>query len=142
MEIKKQNIDFFQINCFKEWLKRCHGNSKLLQKIMSSSYHVEWKAFIEVSCNNNIHTRASVFCSCYCWRFVSHLFSDRVKKLVVYLVSLLWIFREAKIKGILFMRSIKLIKFSKLIFLYKFILKIVLQNAGRVFCQFSLRTLQ
>ena len=38
-------------------------------KIMSSSYDMEGKTFIEASCNNNMHTGEKVFCSCYFWRF-------------------------------------------------------------------------
>ena len=48
-----------------------------------------------------------VFCSCFFWRFESRIFSDRVKRLVVYLVSiiLLCIFREGKTKWILLLRN-------------------------------------
>ena len=54
------------------------------------------------------------YCSSYFWRFVSRFFfSDRVKKLVVYLVciTLLWISGEDKTKWMSFMRG-------KLVFRY------------------------
>ena len=37
-------------------LKKSHSNYKLLEKITSSSYHMEQKTFIEASCIYNIHT--------------------------------------------------------------------------------------
>ena len=51
---------------------------------MSSSYHMEQKAFIEASCINDIHTREKLFCSCYFYRLVRRFFSDRVTKFIVY----------------------------------------------------------
>ena len=58
------------------WLKKSHSNDKLLEKITSSSYHMEQKTFIEASCIYNIHTGGKMFCSCCFWRFVSRLDSD------------------------------------------------------------------
>ena len=46
-------------------LKKSHSNDKLLEKITSSSYHMEQKTFIEASCIYNIHTGENHFCSCY-----------------------------------------------------------------------------
>ena len=46
---------------------------------------MEQKTFMEVSCIYNIHTGERVFYTCYFWRFVNHFFSDKVKKLEVYL---------------------------------------------------------
>ena len=37
-------------------LKKRHSNDKLLEKITSSSNHMELKTFIEASCIYNIHT--------------------------------------------------------------------------------------
>ena len=66
-------------------LKKSHSNDKLWEKITSSSYHMEQKTFI-ASCIYNIHTEESHFCSCYLWRFVSRLDSDRSKNLKCTLV--------------------------------------------------------
>ena len=82
-------------------LKKSHINDKLLEKIMSSSYHTEQKTLIEVSCIYNIHTREKKFCSCYFWRFVSCLDSDRSKNLKCTLWSVRVFFcfyREEKAK--------------------------------------------
>ena len=38
-------------------LKKFQGNDKLLEKITSSSYHMEQKTFLGASCIYNIHTR-------------------------------------------------------------------------------------
>ena len=43
--------------------KKSHSNEKLLEKITSSSYHMEQKTSIETSCIYNIHTGEKVFCS-------------------------------------------------------------------------------
>ena len=69
-------------------LKKSHGNDKLLEKITSSSYHMEQKTFIEARCIYNIHTGRKHFCSCYFWRFVSHLDSDRLKNMKCSLVCM------------------------------------------------------
>ena len=62
-------MDFFQDTGFKESnnmvLKKCQGNNKLSRKVMSFSYHIEWKTFIEASFTNNIHTREKTFCNCH-----------------------------------------------------------------------------
>ena len=45
-------------------LKNFFRNDKLLEKITSSSYHMEQKTFIEASYIYNIHTGEKNFCSC------------------------------------------------------------------------------
>ena len=45
-------------------LKKSQSNDKLSRKVMSFSYHIEWKTFIEASCTNNIYTGEKTFCSC------------------------------------------------------------------------------
>ena len=35
-------------------LKKFPSNDKLSRKVMSFSYHIEWKTFTEASCTNNI----------------------------------------------------------------------------------------
>ena len=45
----------------KRRLKKSHSNDKLLEKITSSSYHLEQKAFIEVSRIHNMHTGENFF---------------------------------------------------------------------------------
>ena len=67
------------------WLRKSHGNDKLLEKITYSSYHMEQKN-IETSCIYNIHTGENCFCSCCFERFVSRLYSDRLKNLKCTLV--------------------------------------------------------
>ena len=62
-------------------LKKSHSNDNRLEKIMSSSYHMEQKTFIKESCIYNIHTEKKIFCSCCFWRFVNRLDSDRLKNL-------------------------------------------------------------
>ena len=42
-------------------LKESHSNDKLLEKIASSSYHMEQKEFIGASCIYNIHTGEKLF---------------------------------------------------------------------------------
>ena len=42
-------------------LKKSHSNDKLLEKITSSSYHMEQKTFIEASYIYNIHTGGKLF---------------------------------------------------------------------------------
>ena len=42
-------------------LKKSHSNDKLLEKITSSSYHMEQKTFIEASYIYNIHTGGKFF---------------------------------------------------------------------------------
>ena len=61
------------------WLKKSHSNNKLLEKTTPSSYQMEQKTFIEISCIYNIHAGEKNFCSCCFWRFVSRLDSDRWK---------------------------------------------------------------
>ena len=63
-------------------LKKSHSNDRLLEKITSSSYHMEQKTFIEASCIYNIHTGEKNFCSCYFWRFSFRF--GQIKKLEVY----------------------------------------------------------
>ena len=46
------------------WLEKSHNSDELLQKIISSSYHMEPKAYIEASCVFNIHTGETKNCSC------------------------------------------------------------------------------
>ena len=41
--------------------KKSHSNEKLLEKITSSSYHMEQKTSIEVSCTHDTHWRKSFF---------------------------------------------------------------------------------
>ena len=67
-------------------LKKSHNNDKLLEKIMSSSYHIEQKAFIEASCIYKIHTGEKNFCSCCFSSFVNHLDLDRLKNFMCTLV--------------------------------------------------------
>ena len=43
------------------WLKKPHSKDKILEKLTSSSYHMEQKTFIETSCIYNIHTREKFF---------------------------------------------------------------------------------
>ena len=38
------------------WLKKSQSNDKLFWKLMSYSYHIEQKTFIEASCTNKMHT--------------------------------------------------------------------------------------
>ena len=45
-------------------LKNFFRNDKLLEKITSSSYHMEQKTLIEASYIYNIHTGEKNFCSC------------------------------------------------------------------------------
>ena len=45
-------------------LKKSDSNDKFLEKITSSSYHMEQNTFIEASCISNIHTGGNIFCSC------------------------------------------------------------------------------
>ena len=64
-------------------LKKSHSNDKLLEKITSSSYHMEQKTFIEASCICNIHTGEKIFAAaalkvCEPFRF------GQIKKLEVY----------------------------------------------------------
>ena len=47
-------------------VKKSRNNDKLLRKIVSSSYHIKQKIFIEASYTNNIQTRERFFRSC--WR--------------------------------------------------------------------------
>ena len=65
---------------------------------------MKYKTFFEASCKHNMHTGEKVFCNCY---FGSRLFSERLKKLVVYLIcmTLVWISREDKIKRILITKT-------------------------------------
>ena len=52
------------MTCFKEehcGLRDFRGINKLLEKAMSSIYHLEEKTFIEASCNSNTHTGEKVF---------------------------------------------------------------------------------
>ena len=60
-------MDFFQNTCCKEmtiWrLKKPRRNDKLLERIMSSSYHMEQKTFIEASCIYKILTGEKIFCT-------------------------------------------------------------------------------
>ena len=67
-------------------MKKSHRNDKLLEKITSSSYHMEQKTFIEASCINNIHTGEKNFCTCWFWRFMNRLDLDRLKDLKCTLV--------------------------------------------------------
>ena len=48
---------------------------------LSSSYHMEWKIFIEVSFSNKIHTRGFFFFFCSCYFIYSF---KQSKNLVVY----------------------------------------------------------
>ena len=68
--------------------KKSHFNNKLCEKITSASYQVEQKSFIEASCIYSIHTGEKHFCSCYFWRFVSCLDSDRLKNVKCTLVCM------------------------------------------------------
>ena len=88
-------------------LKKSYCNDKLWEKITSSSYHMEQKTFIEASCIYNIHTGENHFCSCYFWKFVSRLDSDRLKNVKCTLVctSLFLILQRQKDQIILFMWS-------------------------------------
>ena len=64
-------------------LQKSQCNEKFLSKIMSSSYHMEQKTFIEESCTNNMHINENVFC----WFFfggLGVLFFQRDKNIVVY----------------------------------------------------------
>ena len=79
----------FQNTCFKEndnmAGEKIHSNDKLFEKIMSFSYHMEQKTFIEPNCIFNIHTGEKKI-SCYFWRFVSRLNSDKLRNLKCTLV--------------------------------------------------------
>ena len=46
-------------------VEKSHSNDKLLEKIISSSYHMEQKTYVKASCNNNIDTGEKFFCNCY-----------------------------------------------------------------------------
>ena len=37
-------------------VEKSHSNDKLLEKIISSNYHMEQKTYVEASCIYNIHT--------------------------------------------------------------------------------------
>ena len=63
--------------------KDSQSKDKLL-KNKFSVYHMKLKALFETSCTSNINNEENVFWSCYFWRFVSHFFSDRLKKLAVH----------------------------------------------------------
>ena len=57
---------------------------------MPSGHHMEQKTLIEASCTNNMHTEEKVFCTFNFLffahlKFVSAFFSDRVRKLVIYI---------------------------------------------------------
>ena len=58
-------MDVFQNTGFKEsskWhLRESQSTDKLSRKVMSFSYHIELKTFIEASCTNNIHTEKRLF---------------------------------------------------------------------------------
>ena len=64
-------MDFFQNTGFKESGKMALKKSfrvthdKLSLKVMSFSYHIEWKTFTKASCANNIHTGETTFYGCY-----------------------------------------------------------------------------
>ena len=77
-------------------------------KSMSSSDHIEYKVFIEVSCANTIHTGEKGFCSCHFERLVGRSFSENERKRVLYLVcsSLFCISRGKKTKKTLLVRDI------------------------------------
>ena len=56
-------------------------NLKIKEKIpMSSSYHVEWKTFTEVSFIYNIYTRENIFRKCWLWRLRVSSFQGDLKK--------------------------------------------------------------
>ena len=42
-------------------VKKHESSDKLLWKIMSSNYYIEWKTLIEAICTNNIHSGKSFF---------------------------------------------------------------------------------
>ena len=63
-------------------LKKSHSSDKLLEKITSSSYHVEKQTFIKARCIYNIHTGEKISCSCCFLKFVSRLDSDRLKSVL------------------------------------------------------------
>ena len=63
-------------------LKKSHGNDKLLEKITSSSYHMEQKTFIEASCIYNIHTGEKHFLKLLLLK-VCESFRFRLEKLEV-----------------------------------------------------------
>ena len=65
--------------------KKSHGNDKLLEKITSSSYHMEQKAFIEASCIYNIHTLEKHFLQLLLLK-VCELFGFRLENLKFILV--------------------------------------------------------
>ena len=78
-------------------LKKSSSDDKHLEKIVLSSYHMEQKTFIEASCIYNIHTAEKRFCSCYFWRFVSRLDSERLS--VLWSIRVFFYFyREEKTK--------------------------------------------
>ena len=60
-------------------LQKSQSNDKLSRKVMTSSYHIELKTFIEARCTNNVHTGEIKG-----KRFVGRFFSDKVRKRVVY----------------------------------------------------------
>ena len=60
-------------------LQKSQSNDKLSQKVMSSSYHIEQKTFIEESCTNNVETGEKSFCSCHFLRFVGIFFRQNEK---------------------------------------------------------------
>ena len=80
--------------------QQCGGRKKTLEhklvqkKIISFSYHMEWKIFIEANCSNNLHTRENIFCNCWFWRFVSRFISDRVKQCIFRYVKVFFTFLE------------------------------------------------
>ena len=81
-------MDFLQNTGFKKTsnmaVKQPQSNDELLWELMSSSYHIEQKTFIEASGTNNIHTGEKGFRCCHFLKFVGRLFLDKIKKRVIY----------------------------------------------------------
>ena len=62
-------------------LKKSHSNNKFLEKITSSSYHMEQKHSSKQVASRTYTLEKDFFCGCYFWRFVSCLDSETLKNL-------------------------------------------------------------
>ena len=65
-------------------VEKCQSNNKLLEKITSSSYHMEQKTFIEASCIYNIHTGEKKILWLLLLKVCESLRFGQIKKLEVY----------------------------------------------------------
>ena len=69
-------------------LIKLHSNDKLLEKITSSSYHMEQKTFIEASYIYNVHTGENIFLQLLLLKVCKSLRFGQIRKLRGYLVCM------------------------------------------------------